>query len=88
MLMTQIKPGSVVLFHDTYSSAVDLVYQFIPVLKANGYRLVTVSEMLGPRAPGSSYGGRDNPPVNDITDIPAAIAPALPFDCSTAGFRS
>ncbi len=47
MLMTQIKPGSVVLFHDTYSSTVDLVYQFIPVLKANGYRLVTVSELLG-----------------------------------------
>jgi peptidoglycan/xylan/chitin deacetylase (PgdA/CDA1 family) len=79
MLMTQIKPGSVVLFHDTYSSTVDLVYQFIPVLKANGYRLVTVSQMLGPRAPGSSYGGRDNgPPANDITDIPAATIPTLP----------
>jgi catechol 2,3-dioxygenase-like lactoylglutathione lyase family enzyme len=77
--MTRIKPGSVVLFHDTYSSTVDLVYQFIPVLKANGYRLVTVSEMLGPRAPGSSYGGRDNgPPINDITDIPAAKIPTLP----------
>ena len=53
MLMTQIKPGSVVLFHDTYSSTVDLVYQFIPVLKANGYHLVTVSQLLGPREPGS-----------------------------------
>ncbi|EUA32768.1 polysaccharide deacetylase family protein [Mycobacterium xenopi 4042] len=51
VLMRQIKPGSVVLFHDTYSSTVDLVYQFIPVLKANGYHLVTVSQMLGPRAP-------------------------------------
>jgi peptidoglycan/xylan/chitin deacetylase (PgdA/CDA1 family) len=79
MLMTQIKPGSVVLFHDTYSSTVDLVYQFIPVLKANGYRLVTVSELLGPRAPGSSYGSRDNgPPVNELRDIPAAEIPALP----------
>ncbi len=56
MLKTQIKPGSVVLFHDTYSSTVDVVYQFIPVLKANGYHLVTVSHLLGPRAPGSSYG--------------------------------
>ena len=46
MLMTQIKPGSVVLFHDTYSSTVDLVYQFIPVLKANGYHPVTVSQLL------------------------------------------
>lgn len=79
LLMSQIKPGSVVLFHDTYSSTVDLVYQFIPVLKANGYRLVTVSELLGPRAPGSSYGGRDNgPPVNELHDIPPSEIPPLP----------
>jgi peptidoglycan/xylan/chitin deacetylase (PgdA/CDA1 family) len=79
MLKTQIKPGSVVLFHDTYSSTVDVVYQFLPVLKANGYHLVTVSQLLGPRAPGSSYGGRDNgPPVNGIRDIPTAEIPALP----------
>jgi peptidoglycan/xylan/chitin deacetylase (PgdA/CDA1 family) len=79
MLRTQIKPGSVVLFHDTYSSTVDVVYQFMPVLKANGYRVVTVTQMLGPRAPGSSYGSRDNgPAVNDITDIPAAEIPTLP----------
>ncbi|WP_310773227.1 polysaccharide deacetylase family protein [Mycobacterium sp. Z3061] len=79
VLMAQIKPGSVVLFHDTYSSTVDLVYQFIPVLKANGYRLVTVSELLGPRAPGSSYGSRENgPPVNELHDIPPGDIPALP----------
>ncbi|MFN8088124.1 MAG: polysaccharide deacetylase family protein [Mycobacterium sp.] len=85
MLMTQIKPGSVVLFHDTYSSTVDLVEQFIPVLKANGYHLVTVSQMLGPRAPGSVYGGRDNgPPVNDLHDIPPAEIPSLPDTPSPA----
>jgi peptidoglycan/xylan/chitin deacetylase (PgdA/CDA1 family) len=79
MLMTYIKPGSVVLFHDTYSSTVDLVYQFIPVLKANGYRLVTVSELLGPRTPGSSYGSRENgPPANELHDIPPADIPTLP----------
>ena len=79
VLMTQIKPGSVVLFHDTYSSTVDLVYQFIPVLKANSYHLVTVSQLLGPRAPGSSYGGRENgPPANDLHDIPASEIPSLP----------
>ena len=65
MLMTQIKPNSVVLFHDTYSSTVDLVQQFIPVLKANGYHMVTVSQMVGHREPGTSYGSRENgPPVN------------------------
>ena len=79
MLMTQIKPGSVVLFHDSYSSTVDLVAQFLPVLKANGYHMVTVSELLGDRAPGSVYGGRENgPPVNLLRDIPAGDIPSLP----------
>ena len=78
MLMSQIKPGSVVLFHDTYSSTVDLVYQFLPVLQANGYRLVTVSQLLGEPAPGSVYGSRENgPPVNLLHDVPAADIPTL-----------
>ena len=85
MLMPQIKPNSVVLFHDTYSSTVDLVYQFIPVLKANGYHLVTVSRMLGHREPGTSYGSRDNgPPANVLHDIPADQIPSLPNTPSPA----
>ena len=85
MLMTQIKPGSVVLFHDTYSSTVDLVYQFLPVLEANGYRMVTVSELLGPRAPGSVYGGRENgPPVGPLHDVDPAGIPTLPATPSPA----
>lgn len=83
MLMTQIKPGSVVLFHDTYSSTVDLVYQFLPVLKANGYHMVTAGELLGSRAPGSVYGSRDNgPPVSDLHDIPPGDIPGLPATSS------
>jgi peptidoglycan/xylan/chitin deacetylase (PgdA/CDA1 family) len=85
LLMSQVKPNSVVLFHDTYSSTVDLVYQFIPVLRANGYHLVTVSHMLGPRAPGSTYGSRENgPPANELHDIPPADIPALPNTPSPA----
>lgn len=85
MLMTQIKPGSVVLFHDSYSSTVDLVQQFIPVLKANGYHLVTVGQLLGDRVPGSVYGGRENGrPVNLLKDIPADDIPVLPATPSPA----
>ncbi len=85
MLMTQIRPGSVVLFHDTYSSTVDLVQQFLPVLKANGYHPVTVSQLLGQRTPGSMYGGRDNgPPANVLQDIPADQIPAMPATPSPA----
>ena len=85
MLMTQIKPGSVVLFHDSYSSTVDLVEQFIPVLKANDYHLVTVSQLLGERAPGSVYGGRENgPPAGVLKDIPVEEIPTLPATPSPA----
>ncbi|MFN8226797.1 MAG: polysaccharide deacetylase family protein [Mycobacterium sp.] len=85
MLMTQIKPNSVVLMHDVYSSTVDLVQQFIPVLKANDYHLVTVSQMLGHREPGTSYGSRDNgPPANALHDIPADQIPSLPNTPSPA----
>lgn len=79
MLKTQIRPGSVVLLHDTYSSTVDLVYQFLPVLLANNYHMVTVSHLLGSRQPGSSYGGRENgPQVNGIHDIAPDQIPTLP----------
>lgn len=85
MLMTQIRPGAVVLLHDTYSSTVDLVQQFIPVLKANDYHLVTVSHLLGEREPGSSYGSRENgPPVNGLRDIPPEEIPSLPNTPSPA----
>ena len=79
LLMSQIKPGSVVLLHDSYSSTVDVVEQFLPVLEANNYHLVTVTQLLGQRAPGSVYGSRENgPPANDLHDIPASEIPSLP----------
>jgi peptidoglycan/xylan/chitin deacetylase (PgdA/CDA1 family) len=85
LLMSQIKPGSVVLMHDTYSSTVDLVEQFIPVLEANNYHLVTVSQLLGPRAPGSVYGSRENgPAANVLHDIPPSEIPSLPNTPSPA----
>jgi peptidoglycan/xylan/chitin deacetylase (PgdA/CDA1 family) len=71
VLMSQIGPNSVVLLHDTFASTVELMSEFIPVLKANGYHLVSVSQMLGPRPPGSLYGRRDNgPPIHDLRDVP------------------
>ena len=85
VMMAQIKPNSVVLLHDTYSSTVDLAEQFIPVLKANGYHLVTVSHMIGTPTPGSSYGSRENgPPVNELRDIPPDQIPVLPNTPSPA----
>lgn len=69
LLMSHIRPGSVVLLHDTFASTVELMAEFLPVLAANGYHPVTVSQLLGPRAPGSLYGGRGNgPPAFDLVE--------------------
>ncbi|MDG4666032.1 polysaccharide deacetylase family protein [Mycobacterium sp. 236(2023)] len=58
-LMTQIRPHTVVLLHDIFASTVDLMSRVVPELEADGYHLVTVSQLLGPRAPGSLYGSRE-----------------------------
>lgn len=63
LLMAHVEPGSVVLLHDIFASTVDLVEEFIPVLRANGYHLVTAGHLLGARTPGSLYGGVDNGPA-------------------------
>ncbi|MBQ7822213.1 MAG: polysaccharide deacetylase family protein [Clostridia bacterium] len=46
---TGIRPGSIILFHDYVSgdsSTVDALKLLIPELKADGYRFVTVSELI------------------------------------------
>lgn len=59
LLRTHVRPNSVVLLHDTLAPTVDLMAEFVPALTAEGYQLVTVSQMLGPRPPGSLYGSRE-----------------------------
>ena len=47
--------------------------------------MVTVSELLGPRAPGSVYGGRENgPPAGLLHDVDPAGIPRLPATPSPA----
>ncbi|MDA2892709.1 polysaccharide deacetylase family protein [Mycolicibacterium sp. BiH015] len=58
LLRTQVRPNAVVLLHDTLAPTVDLMAELVPELAADGYHLVTVSQMLGPRPPGSLYGSR------------------------------
>lgn len=59
MLRTQVRPNAVVLLHDTLAPTVDVMAEVVPELTADGYHLVTVSQMLGPRPPGSLYGSRE-----------------------------
>ena len=51
-IMSQVKDGDIILCHDLYGTTVDAMERVIPDLIAQGYQLVTVSELL-------SYGEED-----------------------------
>lgn len=60
-LMQEVRPGSVVLLHDIHSSTVDAVPRIVADLRAQGYVLVTVSQMWdGQLSPGKIYTGRES----------------------------
>jgi peptidoglycan/xylan/chitin deacetylase (PgdA/CDA1 family) len=46
-IMGAAADGRVILLHDIYGSSVDGAIRAIPVLLAQGYQLVTVSELYG-----------------------------------------
>lgn len=57
-VLAQVRPGSIVLLHDIHGSTVDAVPGIISQLKARGYTLVTVPELLGSPQPGRVYSRR------------------------------
>lgn len=52
------RSGAIILLHDIHSTSVDAVPCIVDTLKNQGYRLVTVDELLGPTTPGVSYTSR------------------------------
>ncbi|GAA3659198.1 hypothetical protein GCM10022237_18990 [Nocardioides ginsengisoli] len=52
------RPGRIILMHDIHRTSVDAVPRVIKVLRTQGYRLVTVSQLLGAPQPGQSYSQR------------------------------
>ncbi|MDR0471072.1 MAG: polysaccharide deacetylase family protein, partial [Nitrososphaerota archaeon] len=54
-IMSNAKDGTIILCHDIYASTVDAMELVIPALIANGYDLVTVSEILGEPEAGKLY---------------------------------
>lgn len=54
-IMKQIKPGAIILCHEIYKSSVDAVSMAIPELIRQGYKLVTVSDLIGKTEPGKVY---------------------------------
>ncbi len=45
-ILQDVKPGSIVLMHDVYSSTAEAVEQVVPQLLEQGYQLVTVTELF------------------------------------------
>jgi len=55
-----VRPGSIVLMHDIHPTTVDAVPRIIDALRAEGYTLVTVSQLYGGALePGKVYFGRE-----------------------------
>jgi peptidoglycan/xylan/chitin deacetylase (PgdA/CDA1 family) len=54
-VMSNIDDGDIILMHDIYESTYDAVKILLPLLVAEGYEVVTVSELLGNPVPGTKY---------------------------------
>jgi peptidoglycan/xylan/chitin deacetylase (PgdA/CDA1 family) len=52
------KSGSIILCHDIYPTTAEAMKRVIPDLAAKGYKLVTVSELLGSTEPGRVYSSK------------------------------
>lgn len=59
MVMSNIKEGDIILFHDLYESTKDAVKELMPLLKEEGYQVVSVTELFASKGiileAGTSY---------------------------------
>ncbi|MDU5702412.1 MAG: polysaccharide deacetylase family protein, partial [Enterococcus faecium] len=63
-IQATVYDGSIILFHDIYPETIRAVPQVIDYLKEQGYRITTVSDLLGhPTAVENYYGRNDHRPV-------------------------
>ena len=54
-VMSSVEEGSIVLMHDIYESTYDALVIILERLYAEGYEVVTVSELIGEPLPGTRY---------------------------------
>jgi len=63
-VLTDVRPGAIVLLHDIYGTTVDAMPRIIDALRKQGYTFVTVSELFGGHLEaGQSYDHRDPTPA-------------------------
>ena len=56
--LATVRPGSIILMHDIHASTIEAVPAIIAGLKARGFTLVTVPQLLGNPQPGKVYARR------------------------------
>lgn len=54
-VMSSVRDGSIILMHDIYESTYDATCEILKRLNAEGYQVVSVSELLGDPQPGKTY---------------------------------
>ncbi len=54
-VMSNVQDGSIILMHDIYESTYDATCEVLKRLYAEGYQVVSVSELLGNPQPGTTY---------------------------------
>ena len=55
-VLSHVQPGDIILLHDIYDTSVDAAIRIVDTLQEQGYRFVTVAELLGPSVePGVRY---------------------------------
>ncbi len=54
-VMSNVRDGSIILMHDIYESTYDATCEVLKRLNAEGYQVVSVSELLGDPQPGTTY---------------------------------
>ena len=57
-VMSNVNDGDIILMHDIYESTYDAVKALLPRLQAEGYEVVTVSELIGEPKSGTKYNKR------------------------------
>ncbi len=53
--LATVRSGSIILMHDIHASTVEAVPGIVAALKARGFTLVTIPQLLGSTTPGKVY---------------------------------
>ncbi len=85
VILKDTKPGSIILSHDIHKTTVDAMPETLDALLANGFKFVTVSQLIAMDHPEEPKPKPDSPAPKAPTSAGAPAAPsATPAPASPA----